>query len=81
VKVGQLPHIIIKLASGRSEEQKLRIAAEVTKVIMLNAGCDENAVSIGIEDIELQNWTEQVFKPDILSKASTIYKKPGYDPT
>jgi hypothetical protein len=27
-----------------------------------------------------EDWTEQVYKPDIVSKAETIYKKPGYNP-
>jgi 4-oxalocrotonate tautomerase len=29
---------------------------------------------------KMSNWTEQVYKPDIIAKAETIYKKPGYDP-
>jgi 4-oxalocrotonate tautomerase len=37
-------------------------------------------VSVGIEDVQPRDWTEQVYKPDILAKPDTIYKKPGYDP-
>lgn len=36
-------------------------------------------VSVGIEEVEPQGWTEKVYKPDILGKPKTIYKKPGYD--
>jgi 4-oxalocrotonate tautomerase len=35
---------------------------------------------VGIEDIEPADWSEKVYKPDILGKLETIYKKPGYDP-
>jgi 4-oxalocrotonate tautomerase len=44
----------------------------------LNYG--EASVSVGIEDVEPKDWTEQVYKPDIIAKSHTIYKKPGYDP-
>jgi 4-oxalocrotonate tautomerase len=37
-------------------------------------------VSIGIEDVEPRDWAAKVYKPDILRKSNTIYKKPGYDP-
>ncbi|HUC50234.1 MAG TPA: hypothetical protein VMA30_12675 [Xanthobacteraceae bacterium] len=40
----------------------------------------EDAVSVGIEDIRPDDWVEKVFKPDILGKPKTIFKKPGYDP-
>jgi 4-oxalocrotonate tautomerase len=44
----------------------------------LNYG--EESVSVGIEDVQPKNWTEQVYRPDIIGKPGTIYKKPGYDP-
>ena len=56
------------------------IAAEITKAIMAYAGTDEDAVSVAIEDIASEDWVETVYKPDILAKSETLYKKPGYDP-
>ncbi len=44
------------------------------------AASGEEPVSIGIEDVELKDWTGRVYKPDIVDKPDTIYKKPGYDP-
>jgi 4-oxalocrotonate tautomerase len=35
---------------------------------------------VGIEDVKPEDWTETVYKPDILGNAGRIYKKPGYDP-
>jgi 4-oxalocrotonate tautomerase len=40
----------------------------------------EESVSVGIEDIKPDDWVQTVYKPDILNKPETIYKKPGYDP-
>jgi 4-oxalocrotonate tautomerase len=35
---------------------------------------------VSIEDVEPADWTEKVYKPDIMQKPATLYKKPGYDP-
>ena len=75
-----MPHVIVKLLPGRSAQQKAKIAEEVTKAIMATANCAETSVSVGIEDVASDVWTEQVHKPDILGKPDTLYKKPGYDP-
>ncbi|WP_019173074.1 tautomerase family protein [Pseudaminobacter salicylatoxidans] len=75
-----MPHIIVKLYPGRSEEQKARIAEEVTKAMMAAANCAEKSVSVSIEDVAPEDWAEKVYKPDIVGKADLIYKKPGYDP-
>lgn len=75
-----MPHVIVKMHSGRSEQQKSRLAQEITRAVMTALGSAETSVSVGIEDVEPANWTEQVYKPDIVGKAATIFKKPGYDP-
>ena len=75
-----MPHVIVKLLPGRSEQQKAKIAEEVTKAIIATANCAETSVSVGIEDVASDDWTEQVYKPDILGKPDTLYKQPGYDP-
>ena len=75
-----MPHVIIKLQSGRSEEQKTKIAEEVTKAVMAGAECAEASVSVSIEDVEPGDWVEKVYKPDIIGKWDEVYKKPGYDP-
>jgi 4-oxalocrotonate tautomerase len=75
-----MPHVIVKMHSGRSEQQKARLAQEITKAVMSALGSAETSVSVGIEDVEPAKWTEQVYRPDILGKVATIFKKPGYDP-
>lgn len=75
-----MPHVIVKLYAGRSDEQKQRIADEITKALMQAAGSSEGSVSVGIEDVEPSAWTTKVYEPDIVAKADTIFKKPGYAP-
>ena len=74
-----MPHVIVKLASGRSEQQKEQIAAEVTKAIMATANMSEDAVSVGASKITPKaNGRSEVYRPDVLGKPGTLYKKPGY---
>jgi 4-oxalocrotonate tautomerase len=75
-----MPHVIIKLHSGRSDSQKARLAEVVTQAVMTGAACAEQSVSISIEDVEPDEWTEKVYKPDILAGRGKLYKKPGYNP-
>ena len=75
-----MPHVIVKLLSGRSEQQKARIADEVTKAVMATTGNNADAVSVSIEDVERGDWVEKVYRPEILGNPGTLYKKPGYNP-
>jgi len=75
-----MPHIIIKMKSGRTEEQKNNIAQEVTKAVVASAGCAEAVVSVAIEEFSGEEWPEKVYRPDILEKLADLYKKPGYNP-
>lgn len=76
-----MPHVIVKLLTGRSEQQKAKIADEITRAVMATAGCAEQAVSVSIEDIEPDRWTEDVYRPDILGAKAKLYKQAGYDPS
>jgi 4-oxalocrotonate tautomerase len=73
-----MPHVIIKLWPGKSEQQKQNLANSVTKAIMTHLGYSEDAVSVGLEEIAPDDWADKVYKPDIIEKPDTLYKKPGY---
>ena len=75
-----MPHVIVKLVAGRTEQQKARIAEDITKAIMTGAETTEDAVSVAFEDVAKEDWVETVYKPDIIGKWETVHKKPGYDP-
>ena len=75
-----MPHVIVKLYTGRSAQQKARIAEAVTKAIMVSTQNAEGSTSVSIEDVEPSEWTEKVYKPDIMGKPDMLCKKPGYNP-
>jgi 4-oxalocrotonate tautomerase len=37
-------------------------------------------VSVAFEEVAPEDWPEEVYRPDILEKADTLYKGPGYNP-
>lgn len=75
-----MPHVVVKLLAGRTEEQKERLAREVAKALKDVLGSEDKSVSIAIEDVLREEWTEKVYKPDILPNMERLYKKPGYEP-
>lgn len=74
-----MPHVIVKLWPGKSEQQKTRLAAAITKDVrdILDEG--DEAVSVAFEEVKTQDWSKIVYKPDIKDKWDKLYKKPGYD--
>ena len=75
-----MPHIIVKLFSGRSEELKAEIAAAVVKALKETAGSTDASLSVAIEDVDPADWAEKVYAPDIKANWDQLYKKPGYTP-
>lgn len=73
-----MPHVIVKLWPGKSEEQKVRLADAITRAVTSTLNYGEESVSVAFEEIGPENWAEQVYVPDIVNKADTLYKKPGY---
>jgi 4-oxalocrotonate tautomerase len=60
--------------------KKKKLAEEITKAVMTALRQSEDAVSVGIVDVEPADWAEKVYEPDIIGTPETIYKKPGYNP-
>ena len=75
-----MPHVIVKLLPGRSEQQKTRLAEKIVKDVVAIAQCEEKSVSVAIAEIKPEDWAEKVYKPDILDSPEKLYKKPGYNP-
>ena len=73
-----MPHVIVKLWPGKSEQQKARLAEAITKDVMHVLRYGEESVSVAFEEIKPQDWAEKVYRPDIASSPEKIYKKPGY---
>ena len=75
-----MPHVIVKLYPGRSEEQKTKLADEIVKDVVAITKCEEKSVSVAFEEIKKEDWAEKVYKSDILNRNDILYKEPGYNP-
>jgi len=73
-----MPHVIVKLWPGKSEQQKRRLAQAITDDVMKVLRYGEESVSVAFEEVDSNDWGEKVYEPDIVRKADTLYKKPGY---
>lgn len=76
-----MPHVVVKLLAGRSEEQKSRLAAQLVKDVMAILNCGEESVSVAIEDIKAGEWADKVYNAEISPNWEKLYKKPGYHPS
>ena len=73
-----MPHVIVKLWPGKSEQQKTRLAEKITEDVMEVLNYEEESVSVAFEEVPAQDWEERVYRPDIVSNPEKLYKKPGY---
>ena len=73
-----MPHVIVKLWPGKSEQQKTQLAEEIVEDVINVLNYGEESVSVAIEEVPAQDWEEKVYKPDILNNSENLYKKPGY---
>ncbi|NKB84126.1 tautomerase family protein [Brucella grignonensis] len=73
-----MPHIVVKMVAGRSEEQKQKLAGALADTLARVLGCGDDAVSVSVEDIAASDWFTKVYDPEIAGRADTLYKKPGY---
>ena len=72
-----MPHVIVKMWPGRSEQQKKQLTEAIVKDIKEALGAGEKWISVAIEDIPQKEWAEKVYKPEIVNN-SKLYRKPGY---
>ncbi|HYA14111.1 MAG TPA: tautomerase family protein [Syntrophales bacterium] len=75
-----MPHVIVKLWPGRSEQQKIQLTEEIVKDVNNVLNCGDESISVAFEEIKQKDWAEKVYKPDILNSPAKLYKKPGYNP-
>ncbi len=75
-----MPHVIVKLYAGRSDDDKARLAEEITRAVIGALGSREASVSVSVEDVAPEDWADKVYIPDIVAKPDQLFRKPGYDP-
>jgi 4-oxalocrotonate tautomerase len=75
-----MPHVIVKLWPGQSEDKKQRLAKAIVKDVTTMLGYGDESVSVSMEEVDSREWLAKVYKPDIEGKPDQVYKKPGYGP-
>ena len=73
-----MPHVVVKLWPGKSDQQKTELADAITRDVMDVLDYSQDAVSVAFEEVAADDWAERVYKPDIQAKWDQLYKKPGY---
>ena len=71
-----MPHVLVKLYAGRTDQQKAKLAEAITKTVMAALKLEEQSISVAVEDVAPAQWTEKVYKPDILNNPK-LYKNRG----
>lgn len=75
-----MPHVIVKMYSGRSDADKKALAEGITRVIGETLGDGPNSISVAIEDVPPSQWMSRVYAPEIQQNAESLFKRPGYGP-
>lgn len=73
-----MPHVIVQLWPGKSEEQKERLAEQITQSVTEVLHYGDESVSVAFEEISANDWAEKVYRNQILAHPEKLYKKPGY---
>jgi 4-oxalocrotonate tautomerase len=58
-----MPHVIVKLWPGKSEEQKRRLADAISKDVMNILNYGEESVSVAIEEVSSKSWPSKSISP------------------
>lgn len=74
-----MPHVIIKLYPGRSDEQKQLLTDKIVEAVIETLEAERKTVSVAFEEVPAEMWKEKVYVPDIIIKKETLTKKPGYN--
>ncbi len=73
-----MPHISVKCRPGLAGEEKRKLAEALVKIANSVFEVGEDAFSVTIEEIPVEDWKEKVYIPEIIGRKEILYKKPGY---
>ncbi|WP_432839299.1 hypothetical protein [Dactylosporangium sp. CA-092794] len=75
----EMPHVNIKyFPVALSETQESVLLQKVTDAVTTAFGVDEGVVSISLEPVEKDQWTERVYRPEIVNRTDVLRKVPNY---
>lgn len=73
-----MPHIIVKLWPGRSEEIKRNLAERIAVTVAEELKVDKGDVSVALEEVPREDWGDKVYKTEIKDNPN-LYHRPDYE--
>jgi 4-oxalocrotonate tautomerase len=74
-----MPHVIVKLWPGKSEDQKQRLSNAIVRDVTSILNYGDESVSVAFEEVAAADWKNKVYDPDIVGRRHQLTKEPGYD--
>jgi 4-oxalocrotonate tautomerase len=74
-----MPHVIVKLWPGKSDEQKQRLSDAIVRNVTSILNYSDESVSVAFEEVSARDWKSKVYEPDIMARWDQLAKEPGYD--
>lgn len=75
-----MPHVIVKLWPGKTDAQKEALSDAIVRDVTSILNYGDDAVSVGFEEVAPNDWSAQVYGPNVQERWATLTKKPGYGP-
>jgi 4-oxalocrotonate tautomerase len=76
-----MPHAIVKLWPGKSDDQKRRLTDAIVRNVTSVLNYGEESVSVAFEEVSASDWKAKVYDADIAAGRGELTKEPGYDPS
>ncbi|BBJ62931.1 MAG TPA: Tautomerase PptA [Enterobacter asburiae] len=74
-----MPHVDIKcFPRDLNDEQKTALAEDIAEVIIRHFNSKDSSVSVALNQVNQEDWKEQVWDTEIGPKLDELIKKPGY---
>lgn len=74
-----MPHVNIKyFATDLSQAQESALLTAVTEAVVTTFGCEPGVVSIALEPVAADRWTDRVYRPEIEGRPELLRKVPNY---
>ncbi|MCQ2535036.1 MAG: tautomerase family protein [Clostridia bacterium] len=70
-----MPHVTIKMWTGRSDEIKTRLSEKVAQTIADDLGCKLSDVTVAVDDVNKEDWVDQVVSKEIENNPNIYFKK------
>lgn len=74
-----MPHVIVKLWPGKSDEQKRRLSDAIVRDVTSILDYGDQSVSVAFEEVAARDWKSKVYEADIVRRRNQLTKHPGYD--